>query len=157
MTLYTHLVAGCFLGILDEECLSRYSPPTNSWFGLGLITENESWGAILRSGGLVVFCASLGALVLGCFACRDSSSRRKLSEASVPAITKQPAAVATHTFDPVAPPPDMPPLSSGEGAECDSNFLSNASVRGESRQTDATRATVTITQVKMTLQLSIDI
>ena len=51
----------------------------------------------------------------------------------------------------------MPPLASGETAECDSEFLSNASVRGESRETDATHATVTITQIKVTLQLNINI
>jgi hypothetical protein len=51
----------------------------------------------------------------------------------------------------------MPPLSGGEIAACDSDFQSNASVRGESRQTDSTHATVTITQVKMTLQLNINI
>src|SRR5207245_4121766 len=42
-------------------------------------------------------------------------------------------------------------------AEGDSNFLSNASVRGETRQTDATPATVTITEIKVTLQLNINI
>jgi hypothetical protein len=51
----------------------------------------------------------------------------------------------------------MPPLAPGETAECDSDFLSNASVRGESRQTDATHATLTVTQIKMTLQLNINI
>lgn len=51
----------------------------------------------------------------------------------------------------------MPPLAPGENAECDSDFESNASVRGESRQTDATHAIVTITQVKVTLQLNINI
>jgi hypothetical protein len=51
----------------------------------------------------------------------------------------------------------MPPLAPGEAAVCDSDFLSNASVRGESRQTDATHATVTITQIKVTLQLNINI
>src|SRR5258708_36840631 len=51
----------------------------------------------------------------------------------------------------------MSPLAPGESAECDSNFLPNASVRGESRQTDATHATVTITQIEMTLQLNINI
>jgi len=48
-------------------------------------------------------------------------------------------------------------LASGENAECESNFLSNASVGGESRQSDATHATVTITQIKMILQLNITI
>jgi len=75
----------------------------------------------------------------------------------VPTINKQPVAFANRKFDPAAPPTDMPPLAPGESAECDSNFLSNASVRGESRQTDATHATVTITQIKMTLQLNINI
>jgi len=75
----------------------------------------------------------------------------------VPTISKQRVAFANRTFDPAAPPSDMPPLAPGESAECDSNFLSNASVRGESRQTDATHATVTITQIKMTLQLNINI
>ena len=60
-------------------------------------------------------------------------------------------------FDPAAPPPDMPPLSHGENAECDSNFLSSASVRGESRPTDATHATVTVTRINVTLQLQINI
>jgi hypothetical protein len=45
----------------------------------------------------------------------------------------------------------------GESAECDSNFLSNASVGGETRQTDATHATVTITRIKVTLQLNVTI
>jgi hypothetical protein len=55
------------------------------------------------------------------------------------------------------PPANMPPLSANETAECDSEFLSSASVRGESRQSDAAHATVTVTQVKITLQLNINI
>lgn len=51
----------------------------------------------------------------------------------------------------------MPPLAPGENAECDSEFRSSASVRGEPRQTDATHAIITITQVNMTLQLNINI
>jgi hypothetical protein len=51
----------------------------------------------------------------------------------------------------------MPPLSAAENAECDSNFLSSASVSGQSRPTDATHATLTITNVKVTLQLNITI
>jgi len=111
----------------------------------------------LSSRVLIVLCVLLGALIFGWFAWRDLSSRRQLREASVPTIRKQPVAFANRTFDPAAPPTDMPPLAAGESAECDSNFLSNASVRGESRQTDATHATVTITQIKMTLQLIINI
>ena len=105
----------------------------------------------------IVLCLLLGVLIFGCLACRESSTRLQPGDASAPAIVKQPVASASHTFDPVAPPANMPPLSANETAECDSDFLSSASVRGEPRQTDATHATVTITQVKMTLQLNINI
>jgi hypothetical protein len=106
---------------------------------------------------VIVLCVLMAALGFGWFAWRDTSSRHQLGQASVPTITKQPVAFASRTFDPAAPPASMPPLAQWETAECDSDFLSSASVRGESRQTDATHATVTITQVKMTLQLNINI
>jgi hypothetical protein len=106
---------------------------------------------------LIVLCVLLGMLIFGCFMWRDFSSRRHRSEASLPTIHKQPVAFSNHTFDPATPAADMPPLASGETAECDSEFLSDASVRGESRQTDATHATVTITQIRVTLQLNINI
>lgn len=112
--------------------------------------------AVLTSRGLIVLCVLLGSLIFGWFTWRDSS-RRQLREAPGPTINKQPVALAKRTFDPATPPTDMPPLTPGENAECDSDFLSNASVRGESRQTDATHATVTITQIKVTLQLNINI
>ena len=99
----------------------------------------------------------LGVLIFGWLSCRDLSSRRQLREAPALTINKQPVAFASHTFDPAAPPTDMPPLATGESAECDSNFLSSATVRGEPRKTDATHATVTITQIKVTLQLNINI
>jgi len=111
----------------------------------------------LPSRGFIAVCVLLGALICGWVGWRTFSSRRQLSEAAVPTVNKQPVAFANHTFDPAAPPTDMPPLSPGEGAECDSDFRSNASVSGESRQTDATHATVTITQVKVTLQLNINV
>jgi len=44
-----------------------------------------------------------------------------------------------------------------KAAECDSNFLSNASVRGESRTNGCHTRDLTITQIKMTLQLTINI
>jgi hypothetical protein len=113
--------------------------------------------ATLPSRGLLVLCVSLGALIFGWFAWRDVSSQRQLREASAPTIIKQPVSFANHAFDPAAPPTDMPSLAPGETAVCDSNFLSNATVSGESRQTDATHATVTITQIKVTLQLNINI
>ena len=111
----------------------------------------------LLSRNVIVLCILLGVLIIAWLTWRDFSSRRKLREAPVLTINKQPVALAILTFDPAAPPTDMPPLAPGENAECDSDFLSNASVRGESRQTDATHATVTITQIKVTLQLNIHI
>jgi len=51
----------------------------------------------------------------------------------------------------------MPPLAQGENTACDSNFLSNATVAGQNRQTDATNATVTVTHIKMDLQLNLTI
>ena len=105
----------------------------------------------------LVLCVLLGLLVFGWVVRRDFSSRRLPAVEAIPTVDKRPVAFAKHEFDPSSPPADMPPLSPGENAECDSNFLSNASVRGESRQTDATHATVTITQIKMTLQLKINI
>jgi hypothetical protein len=113
--------------------------------------------ALLPSRGLIGLCILLGVLIFGWLTWRDFSSRRQLREAPVPTINKQPVAFANRTFDPAAPPTDMPPLAPGENAECDSNFLSNATVRGDSRQTDATHATVTIKQIKVTLELNISI
>jgi hypothetical protein len=72
-------------------------------------------------------------------------------------INKQAVNFARRTFDPANPPSDMPPLTHGENAACDSDFLSNDSVAGETRQTDATHATVTVTDIKMNLQLKITI
>jgi hypothetical protein len=111
----------------------------------------------LPSRGSMVLCVLLGALILGGLTWWNLSSRRQRKEASVTTINKQPVAFAIRTFDPATPPTDMPPLAPGENAECDSDFQSSASVRGESRQTDATHATVTVTQIKMTLQLNINI
>ena len=51
----------------------------------------------------------------------------------------------------------MPPLTQGENAACDSDFRSNASVAGETRQADATHATLAVTHVKIILQLNITI
>jgi hypothetical protein len=111
----------------------------------------------LPSRGVIVLCVLLGAPIVGWLAWWDFSSRRQLREDSVPRINKQPVAFANHTFDPATPPTGMPPLASGENAECDSDFRSNASVRGESRPKDAAHATVTITQINVTLQLNINI
>jgi hypothetical protein len=111
----------------------------------------------LPSRSLIVLGVLLVAFIVGWLMWRNSSPPRQLSETPVPIIIKQPVVFANRTFDPAAPPANMPPLAPGESAECDSDFLSSASVRGEPWQTDATHATVTITQVKVTLQLNIDI
>lgn len=72
-------------------------------------------------------------------------------------ITKTPVAFASHTFDPLEPPSDMPPLVEGETAVCDSNFLARASVRGQPRRNDATHGTMNITQVRVQLELRVNI
>ena len=110
----------------------------------------------MRARGLFGVCVLLALIVFGYIVARDLSSRRQLRETAAPIVIKQPVAFANHTFDPTAPPADMPPLRSGESAECGSDFVSNASVSGESRESDATHATVTITGIKVTLQLKID-
>ena len=106
---------------------------------------------------LLVFCVLLGAPIIGWLSWRELSSRRQLSELRVPRISKQPIVVASRTFDPAAPPADMPPLAAGENAECDSDFEANASVGGETRLSDATHGIVTVTQINVTLQLNITI
>jgi hypothetical protein len=106
---------------------------------------------------VIILCVLLAGLIAGWLVWRGFSSRHQLSEQSGSTISKQPIVLATHSFDPANPPADMPPLGSGENAECDSEFRSNASVRGESQPTDATHATLTITHVNVTLQLNINI
>lgn len=111
----------------------------------------------MNSRTVTVLCVFLGVLTLGWLAWRSHASRQQLTEAPAPTINKQPMTVATLTFDPAAPPATMPPLAPGENAECDSEFRSSASVHGNPQQTDATHATITVTQVNMTLQLIINI
>jgi len=106
---------------------------------------------------LIALCGLLAVCVLAWLSWRATSSRRPLNEVPSPTIIKQPEVFAMRTFDPAAPAADMPPLSTGENAECDSNFVSDASVAGETRRMDATHASVTITEIKLTLQLNITI
>jgi hypothetical protein len=106
---------------------------------------------------ILVLCLLLGALILGWVSWRDAPSRRQPQEMAKPVISKQPVNFANRTFDPASPPSDMPPLTTGENAECVSDFLSDANLSGKTWRTDATHATVTITQIKVTLQLNITI
>jgi hypothetical protein len=105
----------------------------------------------------ILLCALLGVLVFGGLWLRHQPSSGQPTETLGPSIDKQPINFVNRTFDPSNPPSDMPPLAYGEYGECDSHFLSNASVGGETRQTDATHATVTVTRVRVTLQLNITI
>ena len=106
---------------------------------------------------IIVICGLLAVLGFAWLTWRGLSSRSSLRDPPAPTINKQPVSFASRVFDPAAPPADMPPLALGEDAECDSDFISSASVSGESQQTDATHATVTITEVRVTLQLNITI
>jgi hypothetical protein len=49
----------------------------------------------------------------------------------------------------------MPPMTSGEAAECDSDFRALVTVGGQPQRTDATHATLTVAQIKMTLTLNV--
>ncbi len=106
---------------------------------------------------ILVLCLLVGLLALGWFSWRDAPSRRQPKETAEPVITKQPVNFATRTFDPASPPSDMPPLTAGENAECVSDFISNANVAGQTLRKDATHATVTISVIKVALQLNITI
>ena len=105
---------------------------------------------------LIVSCVVLGGLVCSCHTPSEVSSTRQVREQPV-VISKMPVVFATHTFDPAAPPSDMPPLGAGETAVCDSDFQARASVRGQPRRTDPTHATINITQVRIILQLHVNI
>jgi len=105
---------------------------------------------------VIVPCVLSGALAFGCHTSINLSAPRQPQQTPV-LINKEQVVFASHTFDPAAPPTEMPPLGPGESAECDSNFLAKASVRGQPRRTDATHATITITQVLMTLRLEVNI
>ena len=110
--------------------------------------------------GIILVFGLLALLVLGWLGERlrerEAVSLQETEEPPV-LVIKQPATFASRTFDPAAPPADMPPLSEGDIAECDSNFISDASVAGQSRKVDATHAVVTITHVKVSLQLNLTI
>ena len=105
----------------------------------------------------VVLCLLLAVLIVGWLWRRNLASREPSIQLIAPAITKQPINVTMHMFDPTAPPIDMPPLSYGENAECASDFQSSVIVDGTSQQIDSAHETLTITQIRMTLHLSVAI
>lgn len=105
---------------------------------------------------LIVAVVLLGMTVCGWLWWRGESTHQPNVTAE-PTIEKQPANFVSRTFDPANPPTDMPPFTPGEAAVCDSIFLARANVGGDAEQTDATHAIVTITQIKVTLQLNITI
>jgi hypothetical protein len=104
-----------------------------------------------------VLCVLLGGLIVGSLVWRDVPAQRQLGESAKPIIDKHPVNFANRTFDPDSPPAEMPPLTTGENAECVSDFGSNAIVGGQPRRTDATHGTMTITQVTVKLQLNITV
>jgi hypothetical protein len=99
----------------------------------------------------------LEALVIACLGWWALSCNHPLKKTPAVTINKQPVNFARRTFDPANPPSDMPSLNQGENAACDSDFSSNATVAGQTRQTDATHATLTVTHIKMDLQLNLTI
>ncbi len=104
---------------------------------------------------VLIFCLLLGILILGWLSWRDVSTRAQLRKTSVPVVIKHPVHFASRTFDPGNPPADMPALNPGENAECGSDFISNADLSGQTRQADPTHGTVTVTRIKVELQLNI--
>src|SRR4029077_7495614 len=94
---------------------------------------------------------------LGWLSWRNLPARGQLKETAQPIVSKQPVNFAQRTFDPATPRPDMPPLTAGENAECVSDFNSSANVSGQTRRADFTHATITVTQIQVSLQLNITI
>jgi hypothetical protein len=107
-------------------------------------------------GRILLLCGAACVWLCACHGNSDPSAPPKLPSDAVQ-ITKLPAQYMPHTFDPAAPPPNMPALHSGEAAVCDSDFIARSSVGGQPRRTDSTHAMLTVTKVTMTLQLQTNI
>jgi hypothetical protein len=105
----------------------------------------------------ILLCVLLGIMLFAGLSSRHQTASRAANQAPSLTIDKQPVTFAMHLFDPSAPPAEMAPLAAWEEAECDSNFVSNANVKGRTEIVDGTRGVVTVSEVKMTLQLTINI
>jgi hypothetical protein len=104
---------------------------------------------------ILLLCALATVSLCACHSPSDTTAPQ-LQKDSVQ-ITKLPPGFAAHTFDPAAPPANMPPLHPGEAAVCDADFIARSSVRGQPHRTDATHAVLTVTNVMITLQLQTNI
>ena len=111
----------------------------------------------MRIRTIIVLCVLLGVAAFAWLKSRDNLSRESAKTTSGTIVNKLPVHFENRTFDPAGPPPEMPPMTPGEAAVCDSNFVASANVSGDTHPTDATHASVTVTQVKVTLQLNITI
>jgi hypothetical protein len=105
----------------------------------------------------ILLCVLLGIMLFAGLSSRHQTASRAANQAPSLTIDKQPVTFAMHSFDPSAPPAEMAPLAAWEEAECDSNFVSNANVKGRTELADGTHGVVTVSEVKMTLQLTINI
>src|ERR1700722_11693159 len=146
---------GLLFTMTQSKCLSRHPRPHILSFSLALTRKMRAEATLptRRFIAASVFLAALpGLLSLWTLSCNRSPK-----EPPAVTVNKQPVNFARRTFDPANPPPDMPSLNRGENAACDSDFSSNATVAGQTRQTDGTHATLTVTHIKMDLQLNITI
>jgi hypothetical protein len=112
---------------------------------------------VLPSQRFITASVSLEALAMVWLGCWALSCNPPSRQSPAVTINKQPVNFSRRTFDPANPPSDMPSLNRGENAACDSDYSSNATVAGRTRQTDATHATLTVAHIKMDLQLNITI
>lgn len=110
-----------------------------------------------RSTILVLLCALVIVLAFIWARHRSAPAARQDGEVAGVTVDKRPVNFVTRTFDPNDPPSDMPPMTPGEEAVCDTNFISNVNVGGQDSKTDDTHEIVTITQIAVTLQLNVTI